>query len=57
MCRECGCKPFIGYYVTSYGRRFLTKEEKIEQLENYAEELKKEILAIDEQIKELRSED
>jgi glycyl-tRNA synthetase beta subunit len=57
MCGECGCKPFMGCHVTSYGRRFLTKEEKIEQLENYAEELKKEIVAIDEQIKDLRSED
>jgi len=39
----------------SHGRRFLTKEEKIKQLENYAEELKKEIAVLDERIKELRS--
>jgi hypothetical protein len=38
-----------------HGRRFLTKEEKIKQLENYAEELKKEIAAVDERIKDLRS--
>jgi len=38
-----------------HGRRFLTKEEKIEHLKNYAEELKKEIAAVDERIKELKS--
>jgi hypothetical protein len=38
-----------------HGRRFLTKEEKIKRLENYAEELKKEIAAVDERIKKLKS--
>jgi len=56
MCRECGCGP---YYPESHGhphrRRFLTKEEKIERLEGYAEELKKELVAVQEQIKELKS--
>ncbi len=39
----------------SHGRRFLTKEEKIKRLENYAEELKKEISAMDQKIKELKA--
>jgi hypothetical protein len=55
MCGECGCKPFMGCHVHPHGRRFLTKEEKIKWLENYADELKKEIAAIDEHIKELQS--
>lgn len=55
MCGECGCDPFKGCHGQHYGRRFLTKEEKIKQLENYAEELKKEIAAVDERIKELKS--
>jgi peptidoglycan hydrolase CwlO-like protein len=38
-----------------HGRHFLTKEEKIKQLENYVEELKKEIAAVNERIKELKS--
>jgi len=37
------------------GRHFLTKEEKIERLESYAEELKKELAAVQERIKELKS--
>jgi hypothetical protein len=45
----------MGCHVKSHGRRFLTKEEKIKQLENYAEELKKEIAAVNERVKELRS--
>jgi predicted nucleic acid-binding Zn-ribbon protein len=39
----------------AYRRRFLTKEEKIERLENYGEELKKELNAVQERIKELKS--
>jgi len=38
-----------------YERRFLTKEEKIERLESYVEELKKELAAVEERIKELKS--
>jgi hypothetical protein len=38
-----------------HGRRFLTREEKIRELENYAEELKKELSAVEEKIKELTS--
>jgi inorganic pyrophosphatase len=36
-------------------RRFLTKDEKIKQLEDYTEQLKKEIIAVEEHIKELKS--
>ncbi len=55
MSGECGCEPSIGCYTQLHGRHFLTKEEKIKLLENYAEELKKEIVAVDERIKELRT--
>ncbi len=55
MCRECGCEPAMDCHVHSSGRHFLTKAEKIEHLEGYAEQLKKEIAAVDERIKELKS--
>jgi hypothetical protein len=35
-------------------RRFLTKAEKVENLKSYAEELKKEIAAVEEHLKELK---
>ena len=54
MCGECGCESSRNCCGHQHGRRFLTKEEKIKQLENYAEELKKEIAAVGERIKELR---
>jgi len=38
-----------------HGRRFLTKEEQAEKLKNYAEELRKELAAVEERIKELKS--
>jgi hypothetical protein len=38
-----------------HGRRFLTKQEKIKRLEEYAEELKKEMAAVEEKIKEMKS--
>jgi hypothetical protein len=38
-----------------FQRRFLTKEEKIEKLENYANELKNELVAVQDHIKELKS--
>jgi hypothetical protein len=38
-----------------YRRRFLTKAEKTEKLKNYAEELKKELEAVEEKIKEMQS--
>jgi len=55
MCGECGCESSMCCQGQPHGRRFLTKEEKIKRLENYAEELKKEIAAVDERIKELKS--
>jgi len=44
-----------GCHGQLHGRHFLTKEEKIKQLENYVEELKKKIAAVNEHIEELRS--
>ena len=38
-----------------YGRRFFTKAEKVEKLKSYAEELRKELKAVEEHIKELQS--
>ena len=55
MCGECGCETSMCCQGKPHGRRFLTKEEKTQQLENYAEELKKEIDAVNERIKELKS--
>ena len=55
MCGECNCEPSMGCYAQPHGRHFLTKEEKVEQMENYAEELKKELVAVEERIKELKS--
>jgi hypothetical protein len=37
-----------------YRRRFLTKAEKTERLKKYAEELRKELTAVEEHIKELK---
>jgi len=36
------------------GRRFFTREERVKDLEEYADELKKELGAVEEQIKELK---
>ena len=55
MCGECSCEPSMDCHVQPYGRRFLTKDEKIKRLESYVEELKKELAAVEEQIKELKS--
>ena len=57
MCIECGC--ICGYTPPQHkkgsGRRFLTKAERKEKLKNYAEELEKELAAVQERIKELGS--
>jgi hypothetical protein len=45
----------LGPHRYPYGRHFFTKEEKIKQLESYAEDLKKELTAVQERIKELKS--
>lgn len=66
MDEECGCsmhhqrhESYCGCGVHGeghgYRRRFFTKAEKVEKLKNYAEELKKELKAIEEKIKEMQS--
>jgi len=63
---ECGCATHHGRHDShrgcgmhgheqGYRRRFLTKAEKTEKLKNYAEELKKELKAVEEKIKEMQS--
>jgi len=63
---ECGCVTHHGRHgghcgcgmhgrEHGYRRRFLTKAEKIEKLKNYTEELKKELKAVEEKIKEMQS--
>lgn len=63
---ECGCGMHHGRHGSycgcgmhgheqGYRRRFLTKAEKTEKLKNYAEELKKELKAVEEKIKEMQS--
>jgi len=57
----CGCRPHHhreGHeegYEHGHGRRFLTRAEKVEKLKSYAEELRKELAAVEEHIKELKS--
>jgi hypothetical protein len=50
---HCGC----GMHGEGHGyrRHFFTKAEKIEKLKNYAEELKNELDAVEEKIKEMQS--
>jgi len=66
MDEECGCsmhhrrhESYCGCGVHreghGYRRRFFTKAEKVEKLKNYAEELKKELKAIEEKIKEMQN--
>ena len=51
--RHCYMQGHHGY--ERFNRRFLTKEEKIKKLENYAQELKNELAAVQERIKELKA--
>jgi hypothetical protein len=56
MC-ECGCGCGCGGRHEHHGyrgRRFFTREERTKDLEEYADELKKELAAVEEQIKELK---
>ncbi|UCG45458.1 MAG: DUF5320 domain-containing protein [Candidatus Bathyarchaeota archaeon] len=65
MHNECGCEsPHHEWkhghrhghgHRHAYRRRFFTKAEKVEKLKSYAEELKKELKAVEEHIKELQS--
>ena len=50
---HCGC----GMHGEEHGyrRRFLTKAEKMGKLKSYAEELKNELKAVEEKIKEMQS--
>jgi len=67
MCGECGCEETIDEDDCGCGcgrhhhrhkhfrvRRFLTKEERVKMLEQYAEELEKELTAVRERIQEIR---
>ncbi len=61
MCRcGCTCDPAqhkegrMRDHRFSYRRRFLTKAEKIEKLEKYVEELRKELAAVEEHISVLQ---
>jgi hypothetical protein len=49
----CGC----GMHGDGHGyrRRFFAKAEKVEKLKSYAEELKNELKAVEEKIKEMQS--
>ncbi len=49
----CGCG--MHWHEQGYRRRLLTKAEKIEKLKKYAEELKKELEAVEEKINEMQS--
>ncbi len=50
---HCGCG--MHGHQHGYKRRFLTNAEKIEKLKDYAEELRKELAAVEEKIKEIQS--
>jgi len=54
MCRTCCCGSHHHKEEHGYGRRFLTKAERLEELKKYAEELRKELTAVEEHIKELK---
>jgi len=51
--RHCCREGHHGY--GHFTRRFLTKEEKIKKLEEYAQELKNELAAVQERIQELKA--
>jgi len=65
MCCHCVCHCGCGLHhhevrheeghEHGHARRFLTKAEKAENLKKYAEELRKELAAVEEHIKELKS--
>ena len=60
MCGGCGCGPYQNEdgcegHGHERHRRFLTNAEKSEQLKSYAEELRKELAAVEERINELKS--
>ena len=50
---HCGCDMRGDGH--GYRRHFLTKTEKVEKLKSYEEELKNELKAVEEKIKEMQS--
>jgi hypothetical protein len=50
---NCGCGMHEGEH--GYRRRFFTKAEKVEKLKSYSEELKSELKAVEEKIKEMQT--
>ena len=50
---HCGCAMHGEGH--GYRRRFLTNAEKMEKLKSYADELKNELKAVEEKIKEMQS--
>ncbi len=54
MDKECACGCGCHGGSQHHGRRFFTKEEKISRLENYVEQLRKELAVVNEKIKELK---
>jgi hypothetical protein len=61
MC-GCGCSPlhhregYLEEHQCCCVRGFLTKAEKAERLKSYAEDLRKELAAVEEHIRELGTE-
>jgi|GEM_PF-2307917 hypothetical protein len=54
MCKDsCSIEP-TSCCCHSHFRKFLTKEEQIKQLEEYADELQNELKAVNEHINELK---
>jgi len=52
MCQCCGCG---GHHHLRYrGRQFFTREERTKDLDEYVADLRKELAAVEEQIKELK---
>lgn len=51
MCCSCSMENECGH---GHFRRFLTKEERIKQMEEYVEELEMELEAVNEHIQELK---
>ena len=62
MCQECGCgcectcdgSCECHHHGGHFERRYQTKAEKISELENYLEDLKLEVQAVEEHLSDLR---
>ena len=52
MCQCCGCGDHGHHGYRN--RPFFTRDERAKDLEEYADELKKELAAVEEQIKDLK---